>query len=360
MPANLSAHPKLPPPRVVPSVRYVLIIITLGSSLLPPPFIEPFPPTPAGLSLTLPHRLSARLCYNMPARVSTTRNVVLGDYHGRVLAGFHQYGSVSWKTFFSWLKLLFDTTDAWIIVGGDRFAPVQYLPTDAVVLPGKYVLLAPDHTPLQVKLVDAVAHRRQGVTGRVRKGEMNLQHARDRDRKSMSTGTEMSWARLQAAHVFSSSRLNQRPHTRDSSPCPTPPDALSRPGMAHHKSASLQNMLLLRENLHNAWADYEFGVDPDNGYSITPFVAGHEDLAGLVLQVDDISDPETRPLDAPLRDHFLQGLLKHVKGCGERHWDFRTGALNLSDQNVWGTDEGKERLEIELDNRLFDHRLTQA
>lgn len=97
----------------------------------------------------------------MPARVSTTRNVVLGDYHGGVLAGlflhspvghqhcanlsstgFHQYGSVSWKTFFSWLELLFDTTDPWIIVGGDRFAPVQYLPTDAFVASGKYVLLA--------------------------------------------------------------------------------------------------------------------------------------------------------------------------------------------------------------------------
>ncbi|OJT09288.1 hypothetical protein TRAPUB_14285 [Trametes pubescens] len=130
--------------------------------------------------------------------------------------------------------------------------------------------------------------------------------------------------------------------------------------MTRHKSASLQNMLLLREDLHNAWADYEFGVDPDNGYRITPFVAGHGDLAGLVLQVDDIADPATRPLDAPLRDHFLQGLLKHVKGCGERHWDFRSGALDLSDGTVWGTDEGKERLELELDNRLFDHRLAQA
>ncbi len=56
--------------------------------------------------------------------------------------GFYQYGSVTWKMFFSWLKLLFDTTDPWIIVGGDRFVPVQYLPTDSVILPGKYTLLA--------------------------------------------------------------------------------------------------------------------------------------------------------------------------------------------------------------------------
>ncbi|EIW63014.1 uncharacterized protein TRAVEDRAFT_56202 [Trametes versicolor FP-101664 SS1] len=293
----------------------------------------------------------------MPARVSTTRNVELVDHDGVVLAGFYQYGSVSWKTFYSWLDLLFDTTDPWIIVGGDRStADQQYLPTDAVALPGKYVLLAPDHSPLRVNLVSTRAHRRQDVSGRIRKGELNLQHARDRDRKRLSMGTEMSWSRLQAAHICSSSRSYQHAHTP--SPCASPPAALHRPGI--HKSASLQNMLLLREDLHNAWADYEFGVDPDNGYSITPFVSGHGDLAGLVLQVDDIADPTTRPLDAPLRDHFLQGLLKHVKGCGERHWDFRTGALDLSDRNVWGTDEGKERLELELDNRLFDHRRAQA
>ncbi|OJT09289.1 hypothetical protein TRAPUB_14286 [Trametes pubescens] len=185
----------------------------------------------------------------MPARVTTTRNVQLADHEGVVLAGaflsqsgdgangfltcatgFYQHGSVSWNTFFSWLDLLFDTTDPWIIVGGGRFTSEQYFPTEAVVLSGKYVLLAPgrislaywplsheldrhpcllDHSPLRIKLVSTQARRRQGVSSRVRKGEINLQHARDRDRKRMSTGTEMSWSRLQAAHVFSSSHLHQ-------------------------------------------------------------------------------------------------------------------------------------------------------
>lgn len=39
---------------------------------------------------------------------------------------------------------------------------------------------------------------------------------------------------------------------------PTPHASPSVP-----KHASLQNMLLLREDLHGAWADYEFGIDPD-------------------------------------------------------------------------------------------------
>ena len=150
---------------------------------------------------------------------------------------------------------------------------------------------------------------------------------------------------------------------------------------AHPQSSPLPNMLLLREDLHSAWGEYEFGVDPDvrthdalmsihlrdshihplwqDGYRITAFVSGHDTIAGRVLRLDHIVDPTTRPLDQLLRDHFLQGLLKHVKGSGERHWDFRSGALDLSDGALWGTGEGKERLEVELEHRLFDHRSKQ-
>ena len=32
---------------------------------------------------------------------------------------------------------------------------------------------------------------------------------------------------------------------------------------AHAQSSPLPNMLLLREDLHSAWGEYEFGVDPD-------------------------------------------------------------------------------------------------
>ncbi|KAI9063588.1 hypothetical protein FKP32DRAFT_1718671 [Trametes sanguinea] len=117
-------------------------------------------------------------------------------------------------------------------------------------------------------------------------------------------------------------------------------------------------MLLLREDLHRAWGEYEFGVDPDDGYRITAFVSGHSAIAGRSLQLDNISAPSTRPLDHLLRDHLLQGLLKHVKGRGERHWDF-SGAFDLSDTGLWGTEEAKERLEVELEHRLLDHQLRQ-
>ncbi|KAI0360629.1 hypothetical protein OH77DRAFT_1392868 [Trametes cingulata] len=292
----------------------------------------------------------------MPSRISNKRNVELGDYHGNVLAGFYQYGTVTWKLFFRWLEHLFDTADSWIIVAGDRFASEQYFPSTAIVLPGKYTLLASGRPPSLIKLTAAHARRRQNTLHRAAKAgaQLNLHRARERDRKCMASGSELSWCRLQAAHIHSETHPAE--HDSISSTSTTPASSTS----GASRAAYLQNMLLLREDLHSAWADYEFGVDPDDDYRITAFVAGHDSVAGRSLQLHHLSvDPSTLPLDQLLRDHFLQGLLKHVKGRGERHWDFGCGALDLSDSRVWGTKEGKERLEVELENRLWEHRAKQ-
>jgi hypothetical protein len=82
-----------------------------------------------------------------------------------------------------------------------------------------------------------------------------------------------------------------------------------------------------------------------------------------MLQLDHILDPTIRPLDELLRDHFLQGVLKHIKGAGESTWDyedtFGNGSFDLSRQEIWGNTEGKERLELELSDRLFEHQVAQ-
>ncbi|KAI0674355.1 hypothetical protein C8Q78DRAFT_1067406 [Trametes maxima] len=278
----------------------------------------------------------------MPSRTLNERNVVLGDYYGNVLAGFYQYGSISWKTFFSWLSVLLDTSNPWIIVMGDRLVSEQHFPASALVLPGRYTLLAPDWTPLRVKLTPVHARGRQSTPARARHASLNLNSTKVRDRRCMIPGEGISWYKLQSAHLFSGAHPTEVPRSSVGSKC-----------------GPLQNMLLLRGDLHDAWAEYEFGIDPDDGYRITAFVAGHDSIVGRDLQLDHISDPTVGPLDQLLRDHFLQGLLKHVKGHGERHWDFGAGALDLSDMDVWGTAEGKERLEVELENRLCEHRLKQ-
>jgi hypothetical protein len=84
---------------------------------------------------------------------------------------------------------------------------------------------------------------------------------------------------------------------------------------------------------------------------------------GRTLQLDHIVDQKLRPLDELFRDHFLQGVLRHMKGVGEPMWDyednFGDGAFDLSRYEVWGDIEGQERLEMELADRLFDHRVAQ-
>ena len=60
----------------------------------------------------------------------------------------------------------------------------------------------------------------------------------------------------------------------------------------------------------------------------------------------------------------MQGLYKHMRGAGESEWTYEDnedafGDGNLSNPKIWGTSEGKERFELALADRLFDHRMSQ-
>jgi len=122
-------------------------------------------------------------------------------------------------------------------------------------------------------------------------------------------------------------------------------------------------VILIRSDLHDAWDNYEFGVNPDDDYKITTFINGLDDVHGRTLQLNHIVDPKLHPLDTLFQDHFLQGVLKHMKGAGELTWDYEDnlgdGASDLSRYEIWGGIEGQERLELELADRLFDHRVVQ-
>ncbi|KAI0772465.1 hypothetical protein BD413DRAFT_43722 [Trametes elegans] len=142
----------------------------------------------------------------MPSRTSDERNIVLVDYHGAVLAGFHQYGAVTWKTFFKWLNLLIDTTDPWIIVRMDERhnASERYFPIPAIVMPGEYTLLAADRTPLHVNLTNDHARRPQPTYPTDRNDDLgSLHHARARDLECLASGRGLVWHALQVAHTFS-------------------------------------------------------------------------------------------------------------------------------------------------------------
>ncbi|KAI9063587.1 hypothetical protein FKP32DRAFT_681960 [Trametes sanguinea] len=142
--------------------------------------------------------------FAMPVRTKNERNVFLCDYHGTVLAGFYQYGTVTWKTFLRWLSSLIDTPQSWIVLSGDRYASETYFPSDNIVLPGKNTLLASDLSPLHVKLISAHARRQRSPLSRATKSTLNLHHSRLRsERQCMMSQHELCWCTLQAAHLIS-------------------------------------------------------------------------------------------------------------------------------------------------------------
>ena len=144
---------------------------------------------------------------------------------------------------------------------------------------------------------------------------------------------------------------------------------------------SIQNIILLRSDLHDAWDNYKFAVNPDvcpypypvqfveshlfkqAGYVVIPFVGGYGDIAGKILKLDHIADPHLRPLDEFLRDHFLQGVLKNMKGAGEPTWDYEDalgdGRMDLS-SDIWVGKEGQAHLEFEMAHRLHSLLAEQA
>jgi len=55
-----------------------------------------------------------------------------------------------------------------------------------------------------------------------------------------------------------------------------------------------------------------------------------------------------------------------MKGAGELEWTyeeyddtFGDGNFNLSNPKIWGSEQGKERFELALSDRLFDHRMLE-
>jgi hypothetical protein len=62
---------------------------------------------------------------------------------------------------------------------------------------------------------------------------------------------------------------------------------------------------------------------------------------------NSITSPNLCPLDDLLRDHFLQGVLKNMKGASEPTWDYEDalgdGMMDLSRLDIWGGKSGQLR-----------------
>ncbi|KAK2462179.1 hypothetical protein APHAL10511_005811 [Amanita phalloides] len=311
------------------------------------------------------------------------RNVFLRDYDGNVLAGFWQYGSVSWSTFSTMLSSIIQTEHQWAIfafveTNTGRHGAQQQLGSE-IVLPGVYVLLRPgkhsllrpshihfasDGSALSVALTGERARPRQPTHSATPAWQNHYcNRVRQRDSKCLIMGrTFATWTALKAAHIFPRAHVDEwlRKQYHSLITDSAPDSSIG----GYSKIDSVQNVIMLQSDLHHMWDNYEFGVNPDDNYRITAFINGLSHVHGLVLQLDHIEDPTIRPLDQLFRDHFLQGVLKHIKGAGEPTWDyeeaFGDGSFDLSNQDIWGNAEGKERLELEFADRLFEHQVAQG
>jgi HNH endonuclease len=149
------------------------------------------------------------------------------------------------------------------------------------------------------------------------------------------------------------------------------------------KIDSLQNMLLLQSDLHNSWDNHYIAVNRSvcifssvgiyvtssgteflqRGYIVIPFLPAYDDVAGKVLKLDHILDADLRPLDKLFCDHFLQAVLKNMKGVRESYWDHEValgdGRMDLSRDDIWDSELGKAHLEFEMAHRLHSLRVAQ-
>ncbi|EDR14707.1 uncharacterized protein LACBIDRAFT_305635 [Laccaria bicolor S238N-H82] len=159
------------------------------------------------------------------------------------------------------------------------------------------------------------------------------ERTRDRDRKCLITGLESyTWTQSRAAHnTHLSGWLHKRFYEHINDPGGTPSlqaqvDQLGRP-TNKSKIDSIQNVFLLRADLHESWDDFKFGINPD-----APIISRIRTYDHLIFYV--------------CKNHFFQCVLKNMKGAGEPTSDYEDalgdGGFDSSRQDFWGDAQGRK------------------
>jgi len=297
-------------------------------------------------------------------------SVIVCDFDGNMLSSVWQYGQMDWEVLYNCLNTVIVGDDDWAIFHYDEDAPEKkgaICPSNRnqYPTPGTYTLLTPDGAPISVSLVPLVARpRHPTVSNTQTRASAYRRRERERDPCCLISGSRVpgsNFSRFKAAHIFPCAHeadwivKGYPSHITD----PAPSNEVG--GLS--KIDSIQNLMLLRSDVHDAWDSYDLAVNPDQGYVIIPFVDGFEDVAGKVLKLDHIEDPNRRPLDELFHDHFLQCVMKNMKGAVEPTWDYEAtfgeGAMDLSNQTVWGSKSGQAHFEFEVAHRLHSLQVEQ-
>ncbi|KAF8436607.1 hypothetical protein L210DRAFT_3548627 [Boletus edulis BED1] len=262
-----------------------------------------------------------------------------------------QYGLINWELFYGCVRAVIFSEGDWAIFEYAEGVPQRRgalcPPNRELPCPGTYILLRQDGTPISVGLTPVLSRRRHPTVST--------------SNTPLRVFKRDDFSRFKTAHIFPRAHdvdwVNKGYPGRITDPATLP--ELGGPT----KIDSIQNVILLWSDLHDAWDNYKFAVNPDRGHVVIPFVPGYDDIAGKVLKLDHIIDHNLRSLDDLFRDHFLQGVLKDMKGVGEPTWDYEgalgDGMMDLSRQDIWGGKLGQEHLEFEMAHRLHSLRVAQ-
>ncbi|KAF8323479.1 uncharacterized protein EI90DRAFT_3076774 [Cantharellus anzutake] len=259
---------------------------------------------------------------------------------------------MDWELLYSCLRMVLSSNEDWVVFRYDETVPERHgapcPPSAEVPELGTYILLHPDATPITIGWNTLSARvRHPTISNTPSETEHYQTRVRARDPCCLISGLPVirgNYSRFKAAHIFPRAHDIQWTHRGYPSRI-TDPAPLAEVG-GPTKIDSIQNVLLLRSDLHDAWDNYEFGVNPDRGHVVIPFVPGYDDIAGKALKLDHIGN----------RDMYPSMTSCNMKGAGEPTWDHEDalgdGIMNLSRWDIWGGTAGREHLEYELAHRL--------
>jgi len=240
----------------------------------------------------------------------TWRNVyVIEDTSERPLAGFWQYGEVTHKTLYLWLSKVFcvwrngENIKDWRLHAYSRSEPkgIVYSPdSNDAVEPGIYIMLSRDTSYVVTSRKQFFPHPFNPLSNAPPRDSIYVRRARERDRTCRISGTaSFNSASLRATHIFPRSQdlLWERKHLGQ--------HITDRyPGVEQFKPDSVQNVILLRTDIHQEFKSHHFGIDVDNNYKVVAFIRGLERIAQKRLDLDHVDDVTIRPQDDILKDHF--------------------------------------------------------
>ncbi|KAG9234972.1 HNH endonuclease-domain-containing protein [Amylocarpus encephaloides] len=172
-----------------------------------------------------------------------------------------------------------------------------------------------------------------------------------RDRRCIITGEEYldddNWRGFEATHIFP---LAYEQYWTDHNYGRWILINLNRGGTIN----SIQNGLLLRDDIHTLFDFCDFSINPDDNYKIVCFSRDRKGIAGKYLDRRLLDDPQ-RPAEQLLRWHFRQAVLANMKGAGEPQFEHDFPPDSDMIGSIPQGPKAAERMEFEL----FNHLATQ-